>query len=276
MDLTDREIRELALFFAKRMDTSLNLLDPTDPPPRGDPRQAWVEKLTEARDTGYLERLTKRVARVDPDDENLQSACEILVTPGARLESFAIGAAFVGGTGILLVSIAAAAGILAAAAMLDTTERIVEISPAPGEEVFAMADDESVEPEIEESYEEPIITVEPEVAAVQATPTKKRAAKRAAKRAKKRFERCAAKGGEIVGYWYAGESTPGDLGQYVTVSHATNVRADYPDVHNNFDARTNINCVLQEGDVVRLSRKPILVPADRYWIPLLSGDLVSS
>jgi len=79
----------------------------------------------------------------------------------------------------------------------------------------------------------------------------------------------------VVGYWYAGDTAPGIAGETVTVPHAVNVRADYPDVHNNFDARAHINCVLQEGDVVRLSKDPILVPADRYWIPLVNGDLVA-
>ena len=266
MDLTDREIRELALFFAKRMDTSLNLLDPTDPPPPGDPRKQWIDKLTDARDRGDVQHLVKRISRLSADDENLQGACQILLTPGANLDSWAIGAAFVAGTGILLVSIAAAAGILAAAAIVGETEKVVEISPAP-KNVYVAAEVvvPAAEVEMEISYDEPEITVEEPIGAA---PT--RSVSRST------FQRCNTSSGEIVGYWYAGSQAPGAPGQTVTVGHAINVRADYPDVHNNFDARSNITCVLQEGDVVRLSRDPILVPADRYWIPLVSGDLVSS
>ena len=91
------------------------------------------------------------------------------------------------------------------------------------------------------------------------------------------FKRCMASEGEgeLVGYWYAGEEPPGTQGCTVTLGHAVNVRVDYPDVHNRFDARSTVTCVLQEGDVVRLTAAAVKVPGNAYWIPLISGDLAS-
>jgi len=275
MELTDRELRDLALFFAKRMDTALVALDPTDPPPPGDPRSAWFDKLASAQDSGRLSALMNRIAAVDPDDENLQQACTLLRTPNARFEAYSVGLALVGGTGVLLLSIAAASGVLAASALVGDTEAVVEIAPveaspptAPPVEVAMAPEEEPAPAPVEEASL--AHQVPPDVVEIPAPPVKRVA------KAAPPATRCTATAGDIVGYWYAGEHAPGTAGEMVTVPHAVNVRADYPDVHNNFDARARINCVLQEGDIVKLSRDPILVPADRYWIPLVSGDLIAS
>jgi hypothetical protein len=86
--------------------------------------------------------------------------------------------------------------------------------------------------------------------------------------------RCAAQPGEIIGYWHAGETSPGAAGDLLEMPHARNVRADYPDVHNRFNARAEVQCQLSLGDRVRLSRAPIRVPGDHYWVPLVHGDLI--
>ena len=271
MDLTDRELRELALFFAKRMDTSLALRDPSDPPPPGDPRAAWVDKLSEAQNSGRLSGLMTRISSVDPDDENLQSACALLRAPDRRFETYSVGLALVGGTGVLLLAITAAAGVLAASALFDQSETVVEIASAVDTETLA----DLAAPQREIAATE-TVSEAPDIEANEAPDTAPVPPPERLASAPVSMERCTKTSGGVVGYWYAGEMAPGTAGETVTVPHAVNVRADYPDVHNNFDARAHINCVLQEGDVVRLSRDPILVPADRYWIPLMSGDLLAS
>jgi hypothetical protein len=79
---------------------------------------------------------------------------------------------------------------------------------------------------------------------------------------------------DFIGYWYAGEDNPGAVGQTITVEIGVNVRADYPDTHNDFDKRTKVRCILKRGDKVKLTSTPILVPGDRFWVPLYHGDLV--
>src|SRR5690606_36610154 len=85
---------------------------------------------------------------------------------------------------------------------------------------------------------------------------------------------CGARPGELVGYWYAGEQPPGDAGEVAVLSHAVNVRAAYPDATNRFDARAPVRCVLGAGSRVRLSKEPIPVPRESWWVPLISGDVL--
>lgn len=86
--------------------------------------------------------------------------------------------------------------------------------------------------------------------------------------------RCSTPDGGLVGYWYAGEASPGHAGQTIEMSRSVYVRADYPDTHNGYAHDAAVRCSLVEGDTVRLSADPILVPGDRYWVPIHSGDLV--
>jgi len=64
------------------------------------------------------------------------------------------------------------------------------------------------------------------------------------------------------------------VGQTITMDQAINVRADYPDHDNGYDARTPLRCLLRAGDRIRLSTPPVLVPGDRFWVPLRAGDLL--
>ena len=85
--------------------------------------------------------------------------------------------------------------------------------------------------------------------------------------------RCTAEPGEVVGYWYAGRNAPGSAGQTITMDRSVNVRADYPDAHNGYDARSPVRCVLKAGDQLVLTQAPISVPGGAYWVPLVTGDL---
>jgi len=85
--------------------------------------------------------------------------------------------------------------------------------------------------------------------------------------------RCTTAEGGLIVYWYAGTDLPGDAGQTITMDHGVYVRADYPDEHNDFDAHSAVRCALRAGDRVRLSMPPMRVPGDKYWVPLVHGDL---
>ena len=67
---------------------------------------------------------------------------------------------------------------------------------------------------------------------------------------------------------------PAQAGDTLIMPNSVNVRADYPDAHNDFDARTALRCTLAAGDKVRLSSDPIAVPGGAFWVPLHSGDLL--
>ena len=90
--------------------------------------------------------------------------------------------------------------------------------------------------------------------------------------------RCTIPDDGVVGYWYAGGDAPGNAGEVVTVDYSINVRADYPDHHNAYNARSSVRCQLAAGDQIRLTRDPILVPGEgpHYWVPLYNGDLLRS
>ncbi|MEL6342958.1 MAG: hypothetical protein AAFV53_07475 [Myxococcota bacterium] len=80
---------------------------------------------------------------------------------------------------------------------------------------------------------------------------------------------------DLIGYWYAGVDAPGASGETITVPVPTNVRADYPDAHNGFNARAAVRCVLVKGTRLTLKADPIAVPGDRYWVPLHGADLMA-
>jgi hypothetical protein len=80
--------------------------------------------------------------------------------------------------------------------------------------------------------------------------------------------------GDFIGYWYAGAEMPGREGETIQVKMGVNVRKDYPGRHNNFDKRAKVRCIVKRGDSIKLSAAPILVPPDKYWVPLYHGDIV--
>ena len=84
---------------------------------------------------------------------------------------------------------------------------------------------------------------------------------------------CARAGGDVVGWWYAGDRSPGRAGDLVVMARDANVRAAPPGEDNRFDARTRIRCVLHVGDRLRLSLDPRLVPPGAYWVPVRAQDL---
>lgn len=83
--------------------------------------------------------------------------------------------------------------------------------------------------------------------------------------------RCSFEGtGDIIGYWYAGSKKPEIQDGWTTISYGRNVRLDYPEKHNNYNARAAVTCVLFDNMTVPVQDEPILVAGNKYWIPLRS------
>jgi len=86
---------------------------------------------------------------------------------------------------------------------------------------------------------------------------------------KQGYTRCRPSGdGELIGYWYAGEQSLESKDGWLEMDVWRNVRADYPDKHNNYNARATINCTLSPKTKVFLKDPPILVPGGKYWVPI--------
>jgi hypothetical protein len=83
--------------------------------------------------------------------------------------------------------------------------------------------------------------------------------------------RCSLEGsGDLIGYWYAGSTPPQIDNGWTTIPHGVNVRIDFPEEHNNYNAKTAVSCVLFPNMRVPVQHEPILVAGGKYWIPLMS------
>ena len=83
------------------------------------------------------------------------------------------------------------------------------------------------------------------------------------------FTRCQLSGdGELIGYWYVGNQPINPTDGWLKMSTWRNVRADYPDKHNEYNARATVRCVLSPNTKVYLKNPPIAVPGGAYWVPL--------
>lgn len=84
---------------------------------------------------------------------------------------------------------------------------------------------------------------------------------------------CEGPADQILGYAYAGESSPGRVGQVWTAPQTVNVRAEYPSLQNDFSPRTQVVCLLIQGSLVTLEHEPIQVPGDAYWVPIAGSSV---
>ena len=85
--------------------------------------------------------------------------------------------------------------------------------------------------------------------------------------------RCGGEKGTLLGYFYANEGIPAEVGQPYTMKRDVNVRTDYPNSANGWSASADVVCVLQRGDAVRLTSAPFDVDGGKVWVPLHAGDL---
>lgn len=86
-----------------------------------------------------------------------------------------------------------------------------------------------------------------------------------------RIGTCNGKPGEVLGYWYAGTTSPGTLGQTITLGRDARVRAEYPRAENGHNAAAREVCVLTRGTKMTLSAAPIDASRGHWWVPVVGG-----
>ncbi len=268
MELEQRELDELAVFFAKRFG---------DPAERDglvsqagiqvDADQGWPAILEAASRQGCMSALSAAALHRRPDDENLQALAGTLEEPGISTRVMAVAAVV-----LLALGAGAAAWYASAHTHLDRlhpadgvladqippeavrpapTPVVAAVEVDPVEAVASVEDVETTGPVQAFEPPDPVVHVE---AALEG--------------------RCAASEGELVGYWYAGFPFEAQQGEIYTVLHGKYVRAGYPARDNAWDHQQPVRCALESGDRVRLSHAPVLVDGGKYWVPLHGGDLL--
>lgn len=298
MDLNPAEIRDLAAFFAKRfpepeararlgVKAGLDHAVGSDAP---DPVRGWSRVLGEAVRRGRLRHLVLAAQASLPQDENLQELGALFRRRPDPLPVLALAGALaavlVGVVAVGLVGALSTGGAEALRSGSDSGQPLADLvstssgaasggspaaaqsppaapsPPAPGSQLVS---DPSAAAAVDDATNAP--EAAPEVpSAISPSP-------RSAVQLANESGRCTAGPGELVGYWYAGRSAPARAGQRLVLDRSVNVRSDYPDAHNSYDARTPIRCVLRPGDVLVLSKAPVEVPGGAYWVPLVTGDL---
>jgi len=262
-------------------------------PESDDPIVAWGGLVTRAREQSALPLLAKCAARRRPNDENLQGVAAVLngqVWPPVPTQTVPVGWKQVG-TLAVLIGIAGVAWAASGPSDNTATQPTVttdaltvaaaETAPPPAPpaapsvdaddagDAAVVADDQGAQEEAVEPVVEPVEGSDSApAAAVESTPTPAPAAVPTANSEEQVFIGCSGPTGELVGYWYAGRTSPGKKGERITVPRDLNVRADYPDSHNDYDRRAKIRCTLGVGQSLVLTADPILVPGDAYWVPL--------
>ena len=53
---------------------------------------------------------------------------------------------------------------------------------------------------------------------------------------------------------------------WTTIPHGMNVRLDYPERHNNYNAKASVSCVLFANMEVPVLDEAILVAGGKYWV----------
>lgn len=292
MQLTDSELRDLAVFLARRVTPELGRPDPSDAPQPGrTPPEAWLDVLREAREAGRLPQVIGRAAQVVPEDRALQEASTLVEgRPGA--ESLVAGGMMV---------LAAAALLLISVAGLSTVGVLAALEAAAPDLATNFSADRAQHPEEPQGPSRTPSTAVASVAALWAptdaatgagdvgpaalapvdapgTPAPG-AASRAPRGGDGPSEEpleqvagddpCAAAGPGRIGWFYVGRAAPGPR---VVLPYATHVRAERPSRDNGWSRNTAVRCVLGKGDVVRLSGEAVELPGGHWWAPLSAGD----
>ena len=271
MLFSEGERRELAEFFAKRFsdDSVRSLLarqagiDAGESTP--DPTDAWADLITTAQNRRRLPNLAIVASKTDQTDQNLQAVCNLLGARARIVRNRVI-------TGLAAASIALGFGVAGwSMGSQGEPEVLAETAaPEPVVEVVAVAEAVETKPvEVADVVAEPAVSQGPAYTRTH-TPPEDRPTGPAWRNGRCTYD----KSSDFIGYWYAGEDSPGLKGEVVTVDLGVNVRQDYPGLHNEFDKRSKVRCILKRGDKVKLTAAPILVPGDRFWVPLFHGDLV--
>jgi len=297
MRFSSDEITELAGFFAKRFPKAADLraiaADAGLAPgrdPMASAADAWPALLHAADRGGRMRLLAHAAARRGPDDANLMSVCQVITgtrSPGrARIWDHPRSRPALAGAAVAVLAASAlvafrspGAAPTAAPSLIDApvAEPTVAAAPAADTPTDGLVAIEA--PSTATGGPKPWKAGNPldAVRTVPATPPEAAPARAAvAPDPANHRGRCTLEGGGIVGYWYAGRSAPAAAGDTLVMPNSVNVRRDYPDTHNGFDARTALRCTLAEGDRIRLTADPIPVPGGAFWVPLHSGDLLTN
>ena len=299
MDLDPHNSADLAAFFAKRFPHAAQrdaLASEAHvrfrEPPTDDPSVAWGGLLTRAQEQAALERLARCAARRMPSDENLQGVSAVLNgrawPPAGRQSTTPTWLRQVGVMAALVVLAVGSVWMVRSeeAAELaevrqEAPEALVAVRPVSGTtETPRLAKSVVVEPPAATTAavdgEAPAGSDAPEGVGEDAPPTALSNAENGRSdddsatpaTPAAQLPGCRGAPGELVGYWYAGATPPGGKGDRITVPRDLNVRADYPDRHNNYDRRAPIRCTLGVGQSLVLTADPIAVPGGAYWVPL--------
>ena len=292
MQLDPNELHDLATFFSKRAPSAevrylirQRTRIGSDSRPAPTPHSAWIHILEDASDAGKLHRLAYVISAEYADDTNLQQVCQLLaekqINRGIRHTAmFGVPV-----TALLVTLFFWPSGDVKA---LQPQSVVTPATPVATLQPQSL--EETPSPEVATLQPQSVKETTPDAPLVpnkaKAVPTPQ---KRIAKGQKTRVlptvasaqpvpdhVPCDANQDQVIGYWYSGENAAGQQGDLVTIAKTVNVRADYPSHRNDYSARTPVQCVLFEGEQVRLSKEPILVAGERYWIPVTGADLVRS
>ena len=303
MEFEVQEIRDLAEFFAKRFPALADrerIAQSAGLPSEnlgGDVLQAWERVVRAAMEGGKLWNLAEagRIAR--PADANLRDLANAFGDSRGGTKRRYLAAAVVvlavGGFGFALTQ----PNPLSDAEPTDSTVAVIEPLVAPEVEttlaVTEPGEDAAETAVVEAAPKVEAAPVPVPVPAVALAPTTPKAVVQQAKAPvvaavtpvprKRRIipadgvqGRCGGARQEIVGYWYAGDTTPGLTGEVVDIGRTVNVRQDYPRYNNGYSSRSEVVCWLKTGDKVKLTQAPIYVDGDVYWVPLVAGDLIAA
>jgi hypothetical protein len=275
MQLEQRELEELAAFFAKRFgDLAAREELAARAAVEVDAGQGWSAILSAASEQGKMGALAAAAVDRRPDDDNLRELAGTLKDEGVSTRVMAVAAAV-----LLLLGLGGAAWYGSADNHLEKLHPgdeglAQQIPPVPAivEPVEPVIEDLALPVEAAEAVEstalvEPTVVDDAEVLAVPVDEVPAPAPPATG-------GRCAAAEGELVGFWYAGHPFEVGQGEVYTLKHGKYVRAGYPARDNDWDHQQAVRCALQAGDRVRLSHAPVLVDGGKYWVPLHGGDLL--
>lgn len=285
MELDDATRDELAGFFARRFPTAESrdelartagfIPDTVEGP--GTALTEWIALLDQAHRTGALARLADAACAAAPDDKNLAEARALLRGPPVR-------PAGGGGRTVALVAVGLVvaligAGALGASWMSGGEADAVPAPPLPGAPVEVAPLPVETAPAIDVAP----LTEPPVPAPVEVAPPVEPPAPIAAlappdpvqeiNPARNRSPSCKAASGVMVGWWYAGTSSPGGLGETISLPTSVNVRDDYPRRENGYALKGRVLCWLPIGTRQRLSHAPVDIGQGHWWVPLAGGDL---
>jgi hypothetical protein len=293
MQLEHQELNDLATFFSKRAPSAEEryLIRQRARIQAGGTQSSnslsgWMQILEDASDQRKLHRLAYIISAEYPDDNNLQQVCQLLaekhLNKGLRQTAmFGLPVAAIAMTMLLWPR-----GDVAA--LQPQSVSTPEITTALLQPQTAQLQPQSVKtPEAPE-----VATLQPQ-SVKEASDLLEPAVRKGPKRTLKQqtpiasnqqqptgsellHVACDRAENEVIGYWYSGENAVGQQGDTVTIAQTVNVRAEYPSFRNEYSPRTPVQCVLFEGEQIKLSHPPILVAGDRYWIPVTGRDLIRS